>query len=220
MTLKEKICLVTGGTEGIGLAVTQRLLELGAKVMIGNRNEKRGEDAIASLKSSDPSFEAHIGFKRTDISSMDDNRALVDATTEKFGGLDVVVANAGFSCSPFLAEIEKGSCVVGNVTLRGALTLDPTHFVSDEGFIHGIQGNLVGTMVLCRAALTYWSKASQPGSIVITSSVAGYYPSKGHPCLSYAVCKAAQSMSIVVFYISRIHLLTNNLKRCTDQFGE
>ncbi|KAJ3318377.1 3-oxoacyl-[acyl-carrier-protein] reductase, partial [Gonapodya sp. JEL0774] len=103
-----KVCIVTGGTEGIGLAIVERLLEMGASVMIGNRNETLAEEVLSSLRTRDSSYASRLAFLRTDVTSLDDNRNLVSGTISKFGDLDVVVANAGFSGKPWLEEVANG----------------------------------------------------------------------------------------------------------------
>ncbi|KAI9027041.1 hypothetical protein DFJ74DRAFT_662859 [Hyaloraphidium curvatum] len=107
--MKDKVVIVTGGTEGIGLAIVERLLDMGAKVMVGNRNVELAEKVIAELKDGRPAAAENLAFQKTDICSNDDNRALFRATVEKFGTCDAVVANAGFSVKPFMAEVEEGT---------------------------------------------------------------------------------------------------------------
>ncbi|KAI9027044.1 hypothetical protein DFJ74DRAFT_704463 [Hyaloraphidium curvatum] len=187
--MKDKVVIVTGGTEGefrrprgvpvgahycvrIGRAIVERLLDMGAKVMVGNRNVELAEK---ELKAGRPAAASSIAFQRTDICSVDDNRALFRAAVQAFGTCDAVVANAGFSVKPFFEEVEEGS---------------------DDEWIRGIQGNLIGTMVLARTALTYWTKEDKTGAIVITSSIAGFFPSLGQPCMSYSVTKAAENQFV------------------------
>ncbi len=81
-----KVVLVTGGTKGIGRVVVQRFLDWGADVMTCGRNEPemlpRAGDRVA-------------GFMAADVRDPDQAAALVDATVERFGGLDTVINNAG-----------------------------------------------------------------------------------------------------------------------------
>ena len=86
--------IVTGGNRGIGNAIARGLAEAGAEVVIANRNEEAGREAAREL-------EAETGADAmavpTDVSDEDDVRAMVDATVEEFGGVDVLVNNAGMS---------------------------------------------------------------------------------------------------------------------------
>ncbi len=82
--LKGKTAVITGGTSGIGLATAKRLAASGANVAIAGR---RSADELAE------SFGA-VAFS-CDVSKEDDIRDLMHNTHDKFGGLDIVVNNAG-----------------------------------------------------------------------------------------------------------------------------
>ncbi len=79
---KGKVAIVTGGANGIGAAVVARLVADGAKVTIADR------DPPASLSD-------NACFIRTDVTKADEVSAVVAATVERFGRLDVLVNNAG-----------------------------------------------------------------------------------------------------------------------------
>jgi NAD(P)-dependent dehydrogenase (short-subunit alcohol dehydrogenase family) len=89
LELEGRAFLVTGGTDGLGLALAHRLVEEGAVVAICGRDASRLESAEAGLPS------AQVFAARVDVT---DGRALdgfVDAAAERFGRLDGVVSNAG-----------------------------------------------------------------------------------------------------------------------------
>ena len=77
-----KVAIVTGGTNGIGAAVVARLASEGAKVMIA--------DVQTPVEMNDS-----IAFVKTDISSAQEVEALVEATTRKWGRIDILINNAG-----------------------------------------------------------------------------------------------------------------------------
>lgn len=83
MILKDKVVVVTGASEGIGLEIAKKLVECGAKVVGASRNIE--------------SSEKDNGFEKIncDVSKISDIKKLVEHIKEKYGQLDVVVNNAG-----------------------------------------------------------------------------------------------------------------------------
>ena len=92
MELEGKVCLVTGATSGLGLAITRRFLEEGAAVVAVGSSE-RGKKAIDSLQVD----ETRLVFFQANVSRDEEAKAMVAFAVEKFGRLDVAVANAGIS---------------------------------------------------------------------------------------------------------------------------
>ncbi len=91
MELKNRIAIVTGGAKGIGFAAAQCMARLGASVMVVDVSVKDGEAAVARLKETTPD----IGFVAADISKTADVENAVQAAVRRFGGVDVLVNNAG-----------------------------------------------------------------------------------------------------------------------------
>jgi NAD(P)-dependent dehydrogenase (short-subunit alcohol dehydrogenase family) len=87
MKLKDRVAIVTGGAQGIGKAIASKLSEEGASVTIADINEDGAKAAAESLSGDG------LGV-RADVSSPDDVQAMVDATVERFGRVDVLVNNA------------------------------------------------------------------------------------------------------------------------------
>ena len=87
------VCLITGGSSGIGLATAQRFAEAGYDLAICGRDPQRLADAVRELDTND----VVIHDKSTDISIPGNARAVVLETIEQFGRLDVLVNNAGFA---------------------------------------------------------------------------------------------------------------------------
>jgi NAD(P)-dependent dehydrogenase (short-subunit alcohol dehydrogenase family) len=86
--LSGKVAIVTGGASGIGRAAVERFVAEGARVVIADIDEGRGEELAAEL--GDP-----VAFQRTDVSDADDVQAAVDVAVEQFGALDIMFNNAG-----------------------------------------------------------------------------------------------------------------------------
>ena len=93
MKLKNKVCVVTGGANGIGQATVENFLAEGAKVVIADFNEKLGHDVCVELK--DRGYKNNVKFVKTDVRIENDIKHLISNTCETFGGLDVIFNNAG-----------------------------------------------------------------------------------------------------------------------------
>ena len=94
--MKDKVIVITGGSEGIGAAVAQEVAKRGAKVVIAARNLEKLE-AVAKP----------IGALavQTDVTKRSDNERLRDRTIEKFGAIDVWINNAGRGISRMVSEL-------------------------------------------------------------------------------------------------------------------
>ena len=95
---KDKVVVVTGGTDGIGKALVDALLREGARVATCGRNH----DKLYRLQSEYPSAFLHTML--ADVSSENDCRRLMESTVRVFGGIDILVNNAGMSMRALLRE--------------------------------------------------------------------------------------------------------------------
>ena len=87
LKLKDKICIVTGATSGMGKAIAKKFHEHGAKLVLSGRNKERGQNLTKELRNS--------VFLSGDVGEVDYNEQLVKLAIEKFGKLDIVAMNAG-----------------------------------------------------------------------------------------------------------------------------
>eukprot|EP00026_Physarum_polycephalum_P016671 Phypoly_transcript_17634.p1 GENE.Phypoly_transcript_17634~~Phypoly_transcript_17634.p1 ORF type:complete len:178 (+),score=30.10 Phypoly_transcript_17634:33-566(+) len=92
-SLKDKVALVTGAGAGIGRQISIDLVKNGAKVVAADINLQAVEETVQIIISEYP--DAHILAVKTDVSSNESVRLLVEKAVEKFGRLDLAVNNAG-----------------------------------------------------------------------------------------------------------------------------
>ena len=97
--LATRIALVTGAASGIGKATARKLAAEGACVVIADLELAKAQDAAAEIGGSDVAVGVQV-----DVSRADAVQAMVDAAVLAFGGLDLVVNNAGLSLSKSLLE--------------------------------------------------------------------------------------------------------------------
>jgi 3-oxoacyl-[acyl-carrier protein] reductase len=141
-SLSGKIAVVTGGSRGIGLAIARAFLQHGAGVIISGTDQARLDSAAEQLRSGD-----RVLPVRADVRNYADVEKLFVAAESKFGGLDVLVNNAGVGVFRPVAET----------------TVDEWHRVLDT--------NLSGVFYCCHAALPLL-KTRGGGWIINISSLA------------------------------------------------
>jgi pyridoxal 4-dehydrogenase len=87
MKLKDRVALVTGAAQGIGKAIAEKFSEEGASVVIADLNEEGAKDVAENLSGEG------LGL-RADVSEPGDVQAMVDATVDRFGRVEILVNNA------------------------------------------------------------------------------------------------------------------------------
>ncbi len=126
--------MVTGGGRGIGASVARRLVAEGAKVVVGDLDVGQAGELEAELG------DAAV-LVRCDVTVEEDVEALAEAAHESFGGLDIVVANAGGGISSTIAEHSLADWrSVVDLTLTGAFLTVRTaaRHVADGGAVVAI----------------------------------------------------------------------------------
>jgi 3-oxoacyl-[acyl-carrier protein] reductase len=112
--LGNKVAYITGGSKGIGYGVAKALLDNGMRVAISSRSMQAAEEAARSLGGGD-----RVLALQSDVSSMASEQAAVKTIMDRFGQLDVVIANAGvgyFNSIENLTEEEWKRTIDTNLT--------------------------------------------------------------------------------------------------------
>lgn len=88
--LNDKVAYITGGSKGIGYGVAEKLLQSGMRVAISGRDQKSLEEAVKQLGNSDK-----VMGIQSDVVKLQDEKNAVSQILDKWGQLDLVLANAG-----------------------------------------------------------------------------------------------------------------------------
>jgi NAD(P)-dependent dehydrogenase (short-subunit alcohol dehydrogenase family) len=112
-----KVCLITGGAQGIGEACARLFLEQGARVVIVDVDKEKGQALVSQLQQ-----QGHeILFLASDVGNKVEVDAVIAQVLAQHGRLDVLVSNAGiFKAAPFLEVSESDFDEVLRVNLKGA----------------------------------------------------------------------------------------------------
>ncbi|WP_435925273.1 SDR family NAD(P)-dependent oxidoreductase [Paenibacillus sp. DYY-L-2] len=160
--LKHKRALVTGGSKGIGLATARLLAAEGAKVAIVARSEANLE--LAAREIEDRTGIAPIWIA-ADVSIREEAERAVREASDRLGGLDILINNAGTSAAKPFAETDT------------------------ENWTADLDLKLFGAIHCARAALPHLRKAEGGGTIVNVTAIGGKTP--GEASLPTSVSRAA-----------------------------
>ena len=168
-TLKDKTIVITGASSGIGEAMAREYAAAGARVVLGARNAQR----LAELAEEIRSKGGQAAWCAVDVTQPEQCKALIDKAVEVFGGIVVLICNAGISMRALFDDVD----------------LSVLHRLMDVNFW--------GTVYCCKYALPY-VQASH-GSIVGISSVAGLHglPGRtGYSASKYAMTGFLETLRI------------------------
>ncbi|HTI17452.1 MAG TPA: SDR family NAD(P)-dependent oxidoreductase [Trinickia sp.] len=160
----DAVAVITGGAAGIGLAAAKRFAQLGLRVCIADLGADRLAQAVDEIAKLSAHGKDYVFGLETDVSVADDVRRLHTAVVERFGGVDVLMNNAG---------VQPGSGMFGPAE-NWTRVLD----VNLWGVIHGTQ-IFVPEMI----------KRGRPGLVINSGSKQGITTPPGDP--AYNVSKAA-----------------------------
>lgn len=167
--LDGKSVVVTGASSGIGEALAREYASLGANVVLGARSEEQLRSVVSQIREAGGKAEYVV----VNVVNADECKALIDKCVECFGGVDVLICNAGISMRALFDDVE----------------LDVLHRLMDVNFW--------GTVNCVKFALPYIQAAK--GSIVGVSSVAGLHglPARtGYSASKYAMTGFLETIRI------------------------
>ena len=164
MKLKDKVALITGGSSGIGRAAAVAMAREGAKIALTARRAERCQEAVDEIEGMGGEALALPG----DVADAEHVEALVAATVERWGRLDIVVPNAG---------------------INGVFA--PIEDITPEEWDQTQNINVRGTFLTVKYAIPHL-RTSGGGSIVVVSSVNGNRIFSNFGFTSYSCSKAAQ----------------------------
>ena len=184
MLFKNKVVIVTGAGQGIGLHICTLLVQEGAHVLLNDIDPLLASNAVDQiLKDTGRTCICLAG----DSSNVEFIRQMVDVVVMQYGQLDIVIANAG-------------------ITLFGDF-----FSYSPEDFYRVMQVNLGGTFFLAQAAANQMQKQPTGGSLLFTSSVTGHQAHKN--LAAYGMSKAALEMLAknLVIELSQYNINVNTI---------
>lgn len=161
----DRVFLITGASSGIGAATARRAAEAGYRLVLAARSEEK----LAALADELGGPERALAVA-TDVTSWEDNEALVAAALDAYGRVDVAFANAGFGAK------------------RGWLEETPEHWRAM------VLTNVLGAAYTVRAALPQLRE--RRGHVLLTGSVAGRraLPGSLYSCTKWAVTAMAEAV--------------------------
>jgi 3-oxoacyl-[acyl-carrier protein] reductase len=194
-SLQGRTAIVTGGSKGIGRGIAETFAAAGVNVVITGRNQDDLDRTVAELADAP----GRVSGISADVSDPEDSRRAVTEAVQRYGGVDIVCANAGIFPSGRLEDL------------------------TPEDIEAVLAVNFKGTVYIVQAALAALT-ASGHGRVVITSSITG--PITGYPGWShYGASKAAQlgflrtaAMELAPKKITMNAVLPGNI--VTDGLGE
>ena len=164
--LRDKVCLITGGSRGIGLAIARAMGTAGARIAITARKENELEGARKSLAD----FGIEVAAFCSNLGDENGAAPLVEQVAATLGPIDVLVNNAGATWG------------------------EPAETLSTKGWHKVIDVNLNGTWALTQAVANHSMLPRRTGSIIMVASVGGLFaqPPGVAQTAAYHASKAAQ----------------------------
>jgi 2-deoxy-D-gluconate 3-dehydrogenase len=148
--LRGKVAAITGGASGMGFASARRLTEAGAAVLIADINPETGKKKTKELADAG----CQVDFVKCDVTRESDVANMVNAAVKTFGGLDIMVNNAGiYPLKPFAEMDTEAWDRVMNINMRG--------------------------LFFCLKAGRQMIKQGRGGSIINITSASAFHPTAG-----------------------------------------
>ena len=167
--LNSKVVVITGASSGIGEAMAKLYAQMGAKVVLGARSEEKLKQLTEQIISAG----GQATYSVTDVTVAEECKQLIDKAVDTFGGIDVLICNAGISMRAIFDDVD----------------LSVLHRLMDVNFW--------GTVYCSKYALPYLQQSK--GSLVGISSVAGLHglPGRtGYSASKYAMTGLLETIRI------------------------
>ncbi len=174
--LTGRVAIVTGGTRGIGRAIAEGFVAAGARVVVASRKADacvETERALKELGGEALGVATHMG-------SLDDVAALVSATVDRFGQIDIVVNNAATAITQPLGHFTPDAYAkVFDVNLRGPVFLVQDALPYLEQSDHASVINVISVGAFLFSATVAMYGAAKAGLLGFTRSMAAEYAPRG-----------------------------------------
>ncbi len=174
--LSGKVALVTGSSKGIGRAIAVRFAENGASVVINARTPGPALEVVERVRAM--GREAH--FEPADLYNYQDVKRMVDSTVQRFGHIDIVVANGAAAGPP----------------------PQPFHEIDPKLYGDCISSHLFTRLYTVRAALDHMIP-SQSGKIIIVTTDAGRTPTRGESLIGGAAAALVLMTKALAMEVAR-----------------
>ncbi|OCT52451.1 4-formylbenzenesulfonate dehydrogenase TsaC1/TsaC2 [Cladophialophora carrionii] len=165
--LEGKVAIVTGGGSGFGAGIATKFVQEGAKVLIADLSEENGTKVAQSLGAE---------YLPANVTKRSDWEALLKKAIDSFGGLDIIVNNAG-------------------TTYKNK----PTEDVTDDEFDLVFNVNVKSIYLSSSVLVPYFIENNRPGSFIQIASTAGIRPRPGltwYNASKAAVSNASKTMAV------------------------
>lgn len=206
-SVQGKVVIITGASSGIGEATAKLLAENGAKVVLSARREDRLQKLAEEIG-------IHAAYRKSDVASLEDMKALAAFAKEKFGRIDALFANAGIMPAGNMSEMSVQSWAdMVNVNIMGILNsmaaVLPEFIAQKSGHIvatssaagtRSVPGNAVycGTKHFVRAMLdSFRMESVMEGTHIRTTTI---YPGAVKTELLNAVAPSETKTAVEKFY--------------------
>lgn len=170
--LSGRVAIVTGGTRGIGRSIAEGFAAAGADVVVASRKADACAEAQAALEAMGGNA---LGVA-THLGEPDDLHALVDATVERFGGVDIVVNNAATALAQMIEDITPEAWQkVFDVNLRGPVLLVQAALPHLRASGHASVINVVSVGAFLFSTYTSMYASAKAGLLQYTRSMAAEF---------------------------------------------
>ncbi|ROW11298.1 hypothetical protein VMCG_00866 [Cytospora schulzeri] len=167
--LEGKTVIVTGGASGFGKGIATKFVHEGANVVVADLSAEGGQTVVNELGFS-------TSFEQCDVTKREHWEQLLKVATDKYGGLDIVVNNAGTTYPN-----------------------KPTEQVTDKDFDVCFNVNVKSIYLSTNVLLPYFLETGRPGCFISVASTAGVRPRPGlawYNASKAAVINATKSMAV------------------------